>query len=123
MKSYAILLVALPLTLTLASCATVFNGTSQELQFTSEPPAAQVFIDGHPAGYTPLTTSVKRNDPEVVLKKEGYKDQPVYLEYKLSGFFWVDFFLIPIISLTIDTISDSINVYEPTSYHSRLKPQ
>jgi len=119
----AFILAALPLTLTLASCATVFNGTSQELQFTSEPPAAQVFINGQSVGYTPLTISVKRNDPEVVLKKEGYKDQPVYLEYKLSGFFWVDFFLIPVISLTIDAITDSINVYEPTSYHSGLKPQ
>lgn len=116
-------LAASPLILILASCASIINGTSQELHFASEPTAAQVFVNGQPVGSTPLTTDIKRNSPEVVLKKEGFKDQPVYLEYKLSQFFWVDFFLFPVFGLLADTITDATNVYEPTLYHTQLKPQ
>ncbi|TAJ10353.1 MAG: PEGA domain-containing protein [Nitrospirae bacterium] len=117
------ILIALPLLGTLTGCATIVNGTSQELHFTSEPTAAQVFVNGEPIGYTPLLTKIQRNNPEVVLKKEGYQNQNVYLEYKLSGFFWVDFFLLPLVGPITDTITDSMSVYEPTFYHSKLKPQ
>lgn len=116
-------MIALLLLGTLTGCATIVNGTSQELHFTSEPTAAQVFINGQLVGYTPLMTSVKRSDPEVVLKKEGYQNQNVYLEYKLSGFFWVDFFLFPLFGPITDTITDAMSVYDPILYHTKLKPQ
>jgi hypothetical protein len=73
-------------------------------------------------GVTPLTTRVHRHDPEVVLKKEGYEDRPVYLEYEISKLFWLDFFVFPVVGLLADTISDGMSVYEPALYHATLPP-
>ena len=38
--------IALAAVLAMAGCATIFNGTSQRIQVISEPPGAEVFLDG-----------------------------------------------------------------------------
>ena len=56
-----------------AGCATMANGTTQRIPVTSEPAGAQVFVDGRPAGSTPVQVTVsRRGGHEIRVKKAGY---------------------------------------------------
>ncbi len=61
------------LALATASCATLFNGTTQRIHVASTPPGAEVFLDGEPVGATPTEISVSRRnrEPQIRIQKEG----------------------------------------------------
>ena len=52
------------LALTTASCATLFNGTSQRVEVVSEPPGATVYVDGAEVGITPTEVVLSRRSRE-----------------------------------------------------------
>ena len=45
----------------LASCATLFTGTTQRVPVTSRPERAEVFVDGVSVGFTPVELTLRRN--------------------------------------------------------------
>lgn len=73
----SMLFAVLPVTGLLGGCATMLDGTTQELTFTSEPPGAVVLGDGlKELGVTPFKKELSKNETGIfVFKKEGY--QPV----------------------------------------------
>jgi len=47
----------------------------------TDPPGAQIYLDGHVVGKTPLQLEVTRDQAHMVyLKREGYRPEPVPLE-------------------------------------------
>lgn len=88
--------------LVLQSCATVFNGSKQDVTFNSEPSEATVYtykyknkyeihkIDKSKVvaiGKTPMTVNIKRNTPLILVSKDGYQDTILYCKkptYKLK---------------------------------------
>ena len=70
-------------------CATMFNGTEQEIVINSEPPGAKVFIDGQDTSLkTPTVFHVKRkNPPTLRIEKKGYEPTVVPLKRLYSG--WI----------------------------------
>jgi hypothetical protein len=69
---YCFLFAVLPFVI--GGCATVFKGTSRDLQINSDPPGAEVYIDGSLEGSTPTTVSVKSTmNHRVSLKMDGYE--------------------------------------------------
>ena len=50
-----------------SGCATLFSGTSQSLQVTSEPSGARVFVNGSLAGNTPTMITMKKGDPVTIV--------------------------------------------------------
>jgi hypothetical protein len=64
------------LALLLSACAHY-----QNVGIQSEPPGAQIYLDGKLAGTTPLELRVSRDAPHTVyLKKEGFRPELVVLE-------------------------------------------
>ena len=52
-------------------CATILTGSSDDLNFTSNPSGAKILLDGLEIGTTPATIEVKRSgfsDKEIILK-------------------------------------------------------
>lgn len=83
MKSnYLIKLIALSLVMIqLTSCATICNGTRQTVNLGSTPAGADVYVDSHYVGKTPLALKLKRKQAhEVYFVSEGYQSQLVRLE-------------------------------------------
>ncbi|MBO5039105.1 MAG: hypothetical protein J6C85_06620 [Alphaproteobacteria bacterium] len=82
MKLSALLLIPL-----LASCGTLVNGSSQDIQFSSNVPGVEIYINGMKACTTPCIFPVDRNSATVVInaKKRGYADQNTMLRSQLSG--------------------------------------
>lgn len=108
-------------TLFLSSCATVFKGNEQTVTFMTEPSNAEVIIDGHSFGRTPLTVKLKKNKYETVMfKLDGYKPytRPIEKSYDavaLLNVFWD--------SSTTDLVSGAAYEYSPNTYFMKLDPE
>ena len=68
-------------------CATMANGSRQPVAVTSEPAGAHVFVNGRPAGTTPLRLDLKRRQKRTVLRieRDGFLPREIRLERTLSG--------------------------------------
>jgi len=67
------MLVAIAL-VTFSGCATVLNGTSDNVQINSEPSDAKVYVNGYQVATTPAKVKLESNKVHnVEVKKEGYE--------------------------------------------------
>ena len=68
-------------------CATMANGSRQAVAVTSEPLGAHVYVNGKPAGTTPLRLDLKRRQKRTVLRveRDGFLPREIRLERTLSG--------------------------------------
>ena len=75
-----------------ASGCSLHNGRAQLVQVRSTPPGAAVFLDGEPAGVTPLEVEVRRRnaDPMLRIEKSGFAPADRELDRGLSGWFAAD---------------------------------
>lgn len=108
----------------LAGCS-IFGGTSQALIVNSEPPGADVRINGTLAGTTPLQHQVsRRGDLTVEIHKAGYTPQTRVTGRKLSSVGLVDviggaFFLLPLLGL----IAPGAWEQDPSAIGVTLEPE
>src|ERR1043165_8377025 len=77
------------------SCATVFTGTRQNINFYSDPPGAKVYLNGKSTDYTtPAAINVKRRKADLVVRYAypGYKDYIQALPSQYNYLAMVSFF-------------------------------
>ena len=70
-----------------SACATVINESTQRVAIASDPPGAEVYVNGAPAGVTPAFVDVPRRDADLQLRleKDGYEPTVLGLERSRSG--------------------------------------
>lgn len=67
-------------------CATIINGTTQEVAVSSDPPGAAVDIDGQQQLTTPFSAELERKrDHVLTFTMPGYETQQVVLNHTVSG--------------------------------------
>jgi hypothetical protein len=97
----SILIFAVIAALILASCATIFNGDTDDVNFTSDPNSAKVYINGHYLGTTPLDLPLPTGASYMIeFKKPGYETKTAFINNSVgAGWIVLDLFggLIPII--------------------------
>jgi len=92
----------------LNSCATIINGTSQQINITSTPIDAKVTVDDHEVGKTPFIADLKRKDNHIVkIELEGYKTEVI----TLNG----------IIGMAIDAVTGGMYKLEPKEINKALE--
>ena len=70
----------------LGGCATVMNGTSQPVEFQSDPSGAGIELATGLKCETPCQYSLKRGKDNVVtFTKDGYKPETVYIQSRTGG--------------------------------------
>ena len=58
----------------LSGCATVFKGTSNNVNFSSDPSVAKVYVNGHLMGTTPVKLKLESKKVyHIEFKKEGFE--------------------------------------------------
>ena len=113
----------LALILTLSSCATIVNGSSQSVGFRSEPPGARVYVDGVARGQTPAEVDVKRKDRhEVRLELEGHETYAVRLNRSVSPWLAGNLLIGGLIGLGVDAISGGMYKVSPSTVDVILEP-
>jgi len=105
-------------------CATIVDGTTQELTFGSEPEGAQVVLDGQVLGFTPLTVEIDRAEGRTVeLRKAGYASEQIALTTDLNPTFWGNILTGGLLGSTTDSASGASVRYAPDAYETQLTPE
>lgn len=82
----AVVAVALMLS---SGCATIVKGTTAKVPVASDPPGADVLVDGNLAGQTPITVVLKKtSDHLVTIQRVGYQPQSVPVVQTVGGAVW-----------------------------------
>lgn len=69
-----------------SGCATILQGTTQQITITSDPDGADVKIDGTYRGTTPMAVDLERKRSHVVqILKEGYRTETVQIQREMGG--------------------------------------
>ena len=112
-RSHRTVLCLVALTLALSGCATVLNNKDPEVEIISDPPAAEVYVDGNYYGRAPVRVDMTvRNDHVVVLRKEGYYDRTEQVT-RFVGFGWIVLdILTGLVPLIIDMATGDWNMLE-----------
>ncbi|MBK6423454.1 MAG: PEGA domain-containing protein, partial [Gemmatimonadetes bacterium] len=107
--------------LLVAACATIMQGTSQEVSVSSTPTGARVLVDGAEMGKTPLVASLKRKDKHVVrVELEGYQPFEMALGRATSGWVWGNIVFGGIPGLAIDAITGGMYKLKPEEIQATL---
>jgi len=114
-----------------SGCASIVDGTKQNVKIDSNPKGAEIYItvmdDGAivsqtKAGVTPATVALPRKDGVLVLKKEGYRDTTVTPEKRMNGWVWGDIALLSLLSTSIDTSTGAAKEIDPNEFLVEMKP-
>ena len=120
MKKLTLFVTVLTLTLFFSSCATIFTGTRDSINFNTEPPGAMVFINGIEECRTPCTVRVKRdiNAPDVEFRLDGYQTRLITLSQEFN--------IVSVLNLgnllgwAVDVLTGAIMKYDRRSYNLEL---
>jgi hypothetical protein len=87
-------------------CASIIHGTTQDINISSAPDQAEIWIDGAKMGSTPTKITLKRKDNYLVtIKKEGYKEATMKIEGTASAWLIGNIIFGGIIGCGIDLIT------------------
>lgn len=102
-------------------CATIMQGTSQEVGVSSVPGGASVSIDNKQYGTTPVVAKLSRKDHHiVVVEKEGFERFELPLVRKTSGWVWGNILFGGLIGLAVDAISGGLYKLTPEQVEAKL---
>ena len=103
-KTKALLFLALAAVL--SGCASVFNDTSPPVRITSEPADADVTVDGHYIGKTPITAELStKTSHQVRIEKEGYQGRTKFIQSNTGALWVVLDILFGLIPIVIDAVT------------------
>lgn len=123
MKKKIIVIALATLSLGLGGCATVVNGTNQDVKFQSDPEGAVIELITGGTCETPCEYSMKRgHDSRVSFSLDGYKSEFVYLQSRLGGGAFGNILLGGPIGAVVDGSNGASNNIYPRPVYIRLVP-
>lgn len=91
------------------SCATIMQGTTQDVGISSTPSGATVSINNSEKGKTPLVVDLKRKDNHIIkIELAGYQTYETTLTKKTSGWVWGNIVFGGLIGLVVDAMAGGI---------------
>jgi hypothetical protein len=118
------LLASLLAVLFASGCATLFQGTNEEIMIESDPPGAQVSVNDGRQGTTPFSMKVNRNDDlDIHVSKPGYSPTDIAdTSHAEWGYVVSDIFLTGLIGLGVDGIDGAMFYHNQTMVTAHLEP-
>lgn len=107
----------------LGGCATILNGTSQPVEFQSDPAGATIRLASGLTCQTPCQYSMKRGDDSMVtITLAGYEPVDVYIQSRTGGGVAGNILAGGIIGGVIDASNGAANHLYPDPVYVRLVP-
>jgi PEGA domain len=111
------------MSLGLGGCATVLNGTSQDLSFQSDPDGAVIAIADGRTCTTPCEFGMKRgDDTSVTFTKEGYKTTTLFIQSRTGASTFGNILAGGIIGGVVDGSNGASNHLYPNPAYVKLAP-
>lgn len=99
-----------------SSCATLFKGSTDTVNFSSDPSGAKVYVNGSLLGTTPVQLELKSNKTYTIeFKKDGFETKTVVLNNSVGAGWIILDILGGIIPVVIDAATG--NWYELDQEH------
>ncbi len=106
-----------------SGCASIINGTAQEVSVSSNPSGAKVQADGNDSGETPAKIKLKRKtDHVLVITKDGYEQEQKNLMHVISGAVCGNILAGGLIGWGVDAATGAQHKLVPGTVHVDLKP-
>lgn len=106
---------------TLVACATIINGTTQNVGISSQPGGAQVTVNGNDLGQTPLIAELKRkNEHFVTVALDGYEPYEITITKSASGWVFGNIIFGGLIGLAVDAITGGLYKLSPEAVNAEL---
>lgn len=117
-------LVLVVVTAGLASgCATIIKGPTQSIPVSSDPPAADILLDGRVVGQTPKVLALKRDSNYLIgIQKPGYEQQTVPVVRNIGGAVWGNVIAGGLVGWGVDAATGAQYTLVPASVSVRLLP-
>lgn len=98
----------------MSGCATIATSDNQPVAFNSDPPGAEVSINGVPQGITPMTIMLDRRagDQMVQIHKDGYQDQQFKLQKHVAGMTYGNILMGGIVGVAVDAASGKARKFQ-----------
>jgi hypothetical protein len=123
MKNPLFILSVCMMFLVLNACSTIMHSTTQEVEFISIPPNANISIDGLKFGTSPQKVNIERGANHVVtFELEGYEVYETQVTRKLSFWFWGNALNGFIPGMTIDMFTGAMYNLLPEKMEVELSP-
>jgi hypothetical protein len=107
------------LLLSVASCSSIINGSKQQITVNSEPPDAEIMLNGSFAGRTPAQFEVKRGKNHMIeIKKEGFQTARVMTDKSFEALVILNIFVWP--GFIVDLATGSAWGVDPEIIHVSL---
>lgn len=121
MKKKIAVVAMLALSVSISGCATILNGTSQDVAFNSEPAGAVVELNTGANCVTPCTFSMRRgDDASITVNKPGFQPVTVYIQSRLGGSAFGNIIAGGIIGGVVDGSNGASNHLHPNPVYVRL---
>lgn len=119
------------LALVLSGCASIIHGTTQTIDFTSQPSGATITIDGKNYGKTPKSIPLRRkgrekgdksgkNTYQVKIALDGYHPYEIKIKREVDGWFWGNILLGGIIGIIVDASNGSMYKLTPNQVIAQM---
>lgn len=110
------------LLLSTAACATIVQGSNQDIAVNSTPAGASVTVDGQPMGTTPATLKLSRGNAHTLrLDLAGYAPYEMQLERKMSGWVWGNIVFGGIVGVIVDASTGAMYRLSPGTVDAALQ--
>jgi len=104
MKRFVSILVIISFIFLSSNCATLFKGTSEELNLNSDPQRAKVYLNGIKMGETPVTLKLEcKKTYTIEFKKEGFETQT----YNITNHVGAGWIILDVLAGLIGVIVDA----------------
>ena len=106
----------------IAGCATIMQGTTQEIGISSTPTGATVKINNQVKGKTPIILDLKRKNNHIVtIELPGYMPYEATFTKSVSGWVWGNIVFGGLIGLVVDFAAGGIYKLTPTEVKAVLQ--
>ena len=110
------------LVLLVSGCATIMQGTTQQIGIQSTPTGATVKIDQKEYGNTPVVADLSRKENHIVnISLEGYEPFEGTITRSTSGWVWGNILFGGLIGLAVDAISGGLYKLNPEQIQAELQ--
>lgn len=121
MKKQLATAAALAAVLSLNACATIMQGSKQNVGFASTPSGATIFVDGQNMGVTPASLSLARKQEHTVrIDLAGYQPYEMVLNRGVSGWVWGNLVFGGLIGLVVDVTTGAMYKLTPEQVEGQL---
>ncbi|MBS1513827.1 MAG: PEGA domain-containing protein [Bacteroidetes bacterium] len=107
-----------------SGCATIFSGSSSEIDLSSEPQGAKVLVNGSNEGTTPLKLKLQKGKEYVIeFVKDGFKNKSLRMSYGLGAGWLILDILCGLVGIIVDAASGNWNEFDLSTYKANLEAE